>query len=95
MSVERFVHRCRQVFRGELNLEMIGSWVNQCFDIDVPVDDDKVFVTGMLECRMCGERRVYTWPVDVLDEDAMECDCCGHMTAEPVADDRIEIVVTP
>lgn len=36
-----------------------------------------------LVCRMCGTRQVAMYPEDVFDETAMECETCGHMTAEP------------
>lgn len=95
MSAERLVHRCRQVLRGELNLELSGRWANELFEMDVPLEDDCQYIVGMLECRMCDERFVAAWALDVADEDAQECRNCEHMTAEPVADDLIEIVVTP
>ena len=43
-----------------------------------------MWCTGTLECRMCGHQQVSVWPAEVLDEDAMECSNCGHMTCEPV-----------
>lgn len=42
--------------------------------------------TGMLECRMCGDRHVSVWPEEIMDEDCQECPNCGHMTCEPIED---------
>lgn len=75
---------------------MDGRWINQMYNMDVDLEpDDEQYVIGILECRMCGHRRMCAWPPDVLDEDCQECENCEHMTCEPVTDERIEIVVTP
>lgn len=95
MSARSVVQRCLQVQRGEINLELSGYWANQLFDIDIPLEDGCQYIVGMLECRMCGDRQVMAWPLNVENENAMECENCEHMTCEPVADERVEIVVTP
>ncbi|KKL58467.1 hypothetical protein LCGC14_2225120 [marine sediment metagenome] len=41
------------------------------------------WLMATLVCRMCETRQVSIYPEDVFDETAMECEACGHMTAEP------------
>lgn len=95
MSASSVKRRYLQCMRGEIKLEMSGYWINQLFNMDVPLEDNCQYIVGMLECRMCEDRSMMAWPLDVLDEDAMECGNCGHMTCEPVAEDLIEIKVVP
>jgi hypothetical protein len=56
-------------------------------DVD-EVPEGTLWKTAWVVCRICGHRHVSVYPlVDELDECALQCPNCEHMTCEPDEED--------
>ncbi len=77
---------------GVVGIKADWAFVVACFDpgiSDIPLDDPYVVV--MCECRMCGNRDLVAYPLDIYDETCQQCSNCKHKTSEPVTDDRVVV----
>lgn len=82
----------QEMLNGETLLDLSASLLIEVWGDPLKARNSDRWITGIIVCRICNNRALYSWPSDIFDVTRMECEACGHKTCEPLADNLIVIV---
>lgn len=66
--------------------QFVADWAeDESVVAEAAEDGTTTYHIARVQCRICGGTHMAAWP-EHADETAMECNHCGHMTAEPMCE---------